>query len=74
MRRLVAGSKNFSHDIESLRSFDLLDDEVLDKKVSQVLMNVRRKGDSALLDYINEFESQDLKLSLIHISEPTRPY
>ena len=64
MRRLVAGSKNFSHDIESLRSFDLLDDEVLDKKVSQVLMNVRRKGDSALLDYINEFESQDLKAVL----------
>ena len=64
MRRLVAGSENFSRDIENLRSFDLLDDEILDKKVSQVLVDVREKGDGALLDYIKEFERQDFETVL----------
>ena len=64
MRRLVASSENFSRDIENLRSFDLLDDAILDKKVSQVLVDIRKKGDSALLDYIKEFERRDLEAVL----------
>ena len=43
MRRLVAGSKNFFGDIESLRSFDLLDDEILDKKNEFIFNKILNK-------------------------------
>ena len=56
MRKLVAGDKAFQDDIQRLRAFDLLEDEVLDKKVSQILANVKEKGNEALLGYIKEFD------------------
>ena len=60
MRKLVAGDKAFQDDIQRLRAFDLLEDEVLDKKVSQILADVKEKGNEALLGYIKEFDRLDI--------------
>ncbi len=58
------GGNNFYREIESLRSFDLLDDESLDEKVTQILRDVREKGDVALLAFIKEYERPDLRTVL----------
>lgn len=60
MRKLVAGDKAFQDDIQRLRAFDLLEDDVLDKKVSQILADVKEKGNEALLGYIKEFDRLDI--------------
>ena len=61
MKRLVAGSAGFANAMISLRSFDLLDDAELDRKVSRILSDVRFEGDSAVLRFVNQFERPDLK-------------
>ena len=60
MRKLVSGDKAFQDDIQRLRAFDLLEDDVLDKKVSQILADVKEKGNEALLGYIKEFDRLDI--------------
>ena len=54
---------DFDSELDSLIAWDSSIDVEISNSVKKIISDVRHNGDSSVLD-----------LSLIHISEPTRPY
>ena len=63
--------QNFENDFNNLLTMNRSSDSDVTQTVAAIIDDIRKNGDEALLKYTHQF---DKNLSLIHISEPTRPY
>lgn len=56
LRRLNATTPNFWAELEALLAWDSVSDDKVATTVREILANVRRQGDQAVLDYTNRFD------------------
>ena len=54
--RLDSSQKNFSEKLASLLAFEANEDEAIDRAVAQILHDVKKHGDSAVLEASNRFD------------------
>ena len=59
VRRLDSTSATFDADLAALLRFDTDDDSTVDRAAAAILLDVRRRGDEALLDYTRRFDRHD---------------
>ena len=85
LRRLNATTQNFWAELEALLAWDSVSDDKVATTVREILANVRRQGDQAVVDYTNRFdrmqaqsmadliiEQSRLDAALINIPAPQR--
>ncbi len=56
IRRLSTAQADFSAQLEQLTSFESSSDEPVERVVGEILSDVRRRGDAALLEYTERFD------------------
>ncbi len=56
IRRLDATATDFSESLQKLLAWDSVSNASVNKTVDDILADVRRRGDSALVDYTNQFD------------------
>ncbi len=56
INRLDTGSSNFWSQLEDLLAWDNVSDDSVQSTVKQILTEVRRKGDQAVIEYTNKFD------------------
>jgi histidinol dehydrogenase len=56
LRRLDSGAATFSAQLEALIGFDMAQDAAVDETVARILVDVRARGDAAVLDYTARFD------------------
>ena len=56
IRRLNTASADFWQQLEAVRAFDDADDLAISNTVGEILLNVRQRGDAALVDYTERFD------------------
>ncbi|MDP1605201.1 MAG: histidinol dehydrogenase [Rhodocyclaceae bacterium] len=61
IRRLSSRDPEFLATLDALLAFDNSTDAAIEQTVAEVLANVRRHGDSAVLDYTRRFDRLDAK-------------
>jgi len=61
MRRLSSREPEFLSTLDALLAFDNTTDEAIESTVADILANVRRFGDAAVLDYTRRFDRLDVK-------------
>jgi len=61
MRRLSSREPEFLGTLDALLAFDNSTDEAIESTVADILANVRRVGDAAVLDYTRRFDRLDVK-------------
>ena len=71
IQRLNFRDTSFSAELEKALAWDSISDQSVQESVSQILQDVRSRGDAAVLDWTNKLdglnESSIQGLSLIHI-------
>ena len=61
IQRLKTNNDNFLPDLDKLLAWDTVSDNSITQTVSEILQNVRRQGDSALLNYTNQFDRRNVE-------------
>ena len=59
VRRLDSAAATFDADLAALLRFDTDDDSAVDRAAAAILVDVRRRGDEALLEYTRRFDRYD---------------
>ena len=54
--RLDSSQANFSDQLRSLLAFEASEDEAIDRAVAQILFDVKKRGDAAVLEATNRFD------------------
>lgn len=60
IRRLHTASADFWQKLEAVRAFDDADDVAVTNTVREILLDVRSRGDAALIDYTKRFDHLDV--------------
>lgn len=60
IRRLQSSSPDFSSQLDSLLAWEASSHEAVEQAVKQILDDVRRRGDSALVEYTNRFDQRQV--------------
>lgn len=61
IRRLDAGSPEFSADLDRLLAWDSVADEQVEAAVTDILQQVRSRGDAAVIEFTNRFDRRNLE-------------
>ncbi len=61
IQRLKTNNDNFLPDLDKLLAWDTVSDNSITQTVGEILQNVRRQGDSALLNYTNQFDRRNVE-------------
>jgi histidinol dehydrogenase len=70
IRKMMSGDANFDADLAALLDRRMIEDENLNKVVSDILADVRRRGDEAVLDYTRRFDRRDVSsMSQLEVSK-----
>jgi len=69
IRRMDTRSPEFLSDLDRLLAFDDSTDEAIERMVAEILTNVRRLGDDALLDYTRRFDRREVA-SMVSLELP----
>jgi len=70
IRKMMSGDVNFDADLATLLDRRMIEDENLNKVVSDILADVRRRGDEAVLDYTRRFDKRDVsRMSQLEVSK-----
>lgn len=69
IRRMDTRSPEFLSDLDRLLAFDDSTDEAIERTVAEILTNVRRLGDDALLDYTRRFDRREVA-SMVSLELP----
>ncbi|MEQ1488768.1 MAG: histidinol dehydrogenase, partial [Methylotenera sp.] len=56
IRRLSTQDKSFDADLKALLAFETAQDDSIDVVVANILKNVKKRGDAAVLEYTNRFD------------------
>ena len=59
LRRLTTRSPEFQSQLDALLAYESSADESIERTVAEILANVRRLGDAAVLDYTRRFDQLD---------------
>jgi len=59
IRRLTTGDPDFQAKLDRLLAFDDSTDESVERVVAEIIADVRRRGDAAVLDYTRRFDKLD---------------
>jgi histidinol dehydrogenase len=70
IRRLSSQQPDFLATLDTLLAFDHATDDAIENTVAEILANVRKLGDSALLDYTRRFDKLDAK-TMAELELPT---
>ncbi|MCR6650643.1 MAG: histidinol dehydrogenase [Cellvibrionaceae bacterium] len=60
IRRLQSSSPDFNSQLDSLLAWEASSHEAVEQTVKQILDEVRRRGDSALVEYTNRFDQRQV--------------
>lgn len=60
IRRLQSSSPDFNSQLDSLLAWEASSHEAVEQTVKQILDDVRRRGDSALMEYTNRFDQRQV--------------
>ncbi|MFT6102656.1 MAG: histidinol dehydrogenase [Granulosicoccus sp.] len=60
IQHLSTSDKNFSQQLDKLLAWDSVSDPQVAKTVEDILSNVRRNGDEAVIAYTNQFDRRDV--------------
>ncbi|WP_418903563.1 histidinol dehydrogenase [Microbulbifer pacificus] len=60
IRRLDAGSSEFSGDLEQLLAWESVADQRVESAVAEILREVKARGDAAVIEYTNRFDRRHL--------------
>jgi histidinol dehydrogenase len=72
IRRLASGAPDFEASFRRLLAFEAAQDESVERTTAQIIGDVRRRGDAALLEYTSRFDrwtpknAKDLDVPLAH--------
>ncbi len=70
MRRLSTTDADFDRDLKSLLAFETAQDDSIDEVVAQILKDIKKRGDAAVLEYTNRFDKTNARnLSELEISK-----
>ena len=72
LRRLNATTQNFWAELEALLAWDSVSDDKVATTVREILANVRRQGDQAVVDYTNRFDRMQAQSMADLIIEQSR--
>ena len=61
LKRLDATRSEFWSELEALLAWDSVSDDKVASTVREILQNVRRRGDEAVIDYTNRFDRMQAK-------------
>ncbi|OFZ70333.1 MAG: histidinol dehydrogenase [Betaproteobacteria bacterium RBG_16_58_11] len=71
IRRLSTQDVGFQAELRALLAFESAQDASIDATVADILDNVKRRGDAAVLEYTSKFDKLDVKsLAELEISKP----
>ena len=59
-RRLDTATVDFAAQLAALTRFEATQDETIERTVADILTDVRRRGDAAVIDYTNRFDRQNV--------------
>ncbi|MFZ6749101.1 histidinol dehydrogenase [Undibacterium sp. Ren11W] len=69
--RLDASHENFSAQLRQLLAFEASEDEAIDRTAAQILADVKKRGDAAVLEYTNRFDRLSASsLQQLEIGQP----
>ena len=60
MLKLYASSSDFNEQLQRLLAWDETDDLDIQRRVLDIIANVRKNGDSAVIDYTNRFDHRQI--------------
>lgn len=70
IRRLSTSDAGFNADLKALLAFETAQDDSVDEVVAEILKDVKKRGDAAVLEYTNRFDNTDAKnLAELEISQ-----
>lgn len=72
LRRLTTESHNFWSQLETLLAWETVSDEQIRQTVHEILQQVRRQGDAALLEYTRQFDRRQVQTMPELIISPAR--
>jgi histidinol dehydrogenase len=72
LRRLTTESHNFWSQLETLLAWETVSDEQVTQTVREILQQVRRQGDAALLEYTRQFDRRQVQAMSELIISPAR--
>src|SRR5688572_16605931 len=61
IKRFHTGQQDFAAQLDRLLAWDSLADPAVEARVDEILQAVRSKGDTALLEYSNQFDGLNLR-------------
>ncbi|MBY6212602.1 histidinol dehydrogenase [Microbulbifer agarilyticus] len=61
IRRLDAGSANFSSELDALLAWESVADTQVESTVADILREVKSRGDAAVIEYTNRFDRRELQ-------------
>ncbi|WP_066966464.1 histidinol dehydrogenase [Microbulbifer sp. Q7] len=61
IRRLDAGSPDFSSDLDRLLAWESVADQQVETAVSDILQQVKSRGDAAVIEFTNRFDRRNLQ-------------
>jgi len=61
IQHLTTQAHHFWSQLDSLLTWDTMSDNIITQTVRDILQNVRRHGDSALLDYTRQFDRRNIQ-------------
>ncbi len=61
MNKLDATSASFAEQLQKLLAWDAADDLDIQARVLNIIADVRKKGDQAVIDYTNQFDHRDIQ-------------
>ncbi|HEC85811.1 MAG: histidinol dehydrogenase [Candidatus Parabeggiatoa sp. nov. 2] len=61
IQRLTSSAQYFWSQLDNLLAWDTVSDDTVTQTVRDILQNVRRKGDTALLDYTRQFDRRNVQ-------------
>lgn len=59
--RLDTSKQDFAQALERLTAWDMVSDAAVEQQVREILQQVQKQGDTALLDYTNRFDRRQVK-------------
>jgi histidinol dehydrogenase len=70
IRRLSTGEADFNEKLTALLAFETAQDDAVDEVVANILKDVKKRGDEAVLEYTNRFDRMDAKsITSLEISQ-----
>jgi histidinol dehydrogenase len=72
LRRLTTESHNFWSQLETLLAWETVSDEQIRQTVSEILQQVRRQGDTAILEYTRQFDRRQVQTMPELVISPAR--